>query len=150
MSELLACRRGTVVVIEGCDGIPGKVKLEGFEPLASIIVAPSIGQRVNAQFQTSLKKSVYVYVFGDQMGNIIMHGIAFAGLCRGNDSGLKEVFGYYKAFRASERDTPVTVTFGEETISGFLIAMDMSPKDPDYMMVNFNLTISSLPKEGSE
>ena len=150
MSELLACRRGTVVVIEGCNGIPGKVKLEGFEPLASIIVAPSIGQRVNAQFQASLKKAVYVYVFGDQMGNVIIHGIAFAGLCRGNASGLKDVFGYYKDFRASKRDKPLTVTFGEETISGFLVAMTMSPKDPDYMMVDFALTISSLPKEGSE
>jgi len=149
MSELLACRRGTVVIMEGCEGIPGKVKLEGFKPMASIIVAPSIGQRVNVQFQTSLEKSVYVYVFGDQMGNVIMHGIAFAGRCDGNYSGLKDVFNYYKTFRASTRAKPVTVTFGEETISGFLIALDMSPKDPDYMMVDFKLTISSLPKEGS-
>jgi hypothetical protein len=150
MSELLVCRRGMVVKMEGHGGIPGKVKLEGFEPLASIIIAPAIGQRVNVQFQTSLKKSVYVYVFGDQMGNVVIHGIAFAGLCKGNDSGLKDVFNYYKEFRASVHDKPVTVTFGEETISGFLMAMDMRSKDPDYMTVDFALTISSLPKEGSE
>lgn len=150
MAELLACRRGTLVVLEGCDGIPGKLKLSNFSPVASIIVAPRVGQRVNVQFQTSLKESVYAYVFGDQMGNVSIQGIAFAGRCNGEDSGIQEVFDYYKDYRASSKPDLVTVTFGKEAMSGFLIEMRMTPRDSQFMTTDFSMTISTLPKKGSE
>jgi hypothetical protein len=149
MSEILACRRGLVETMKGCGGIPGKLQLDPkFEPLAAIIDAPAISQSVNVQFQPSLGGPVYVYVFGDQMGNVTITGTAFAGLCRDqSQSGIKEVIDYYNEQRASQRTETVTVTFGSESISGFLTRMTLSPRDPLYMLVSFSLVINALPKE---
>jgi hypothetical protein len=149
MAELLACRRGKVAVMEGCEGIPGQILLDGFEPVASIITSPEVLQRVNVQFQTSLKESVYVYVFGDQMGNVVISGIAFAGLCEGEESGIEDIFKYYRDYRASQRKETVTVTFGKQSISGFLTESRMSSRDPDNLTLNYTFTINTLPKKAS-
>jgi len=149
MADLFACQRGKVVVMEGCEGVPGKIILGGFEPLASIITSPAVTQRVNAQFQTSLKDSVYVYVFGDQMGNVTIAGVAFASRCQSEDSGMEDVFNYYRDNRASQKKEPIEVTFGKQAISGFLMASELSSRDPDLLTLDFRFTISTLPKKAS-
>jgi hypothetical protein len=149
MADLFACQRGKVVVMEGCEGVPGKIILGGFEPLASIITSPAVAQRVNAQFQTSLKDSVYVYVFGDQMGNVTIAGVAFASRCQSEDSGMEDVFNYYRDNRASQKKEPIEVTFGKQAISGFLMASELSSRDPDLLTLDFKFTISTLPKKAS-
>ena len=131
--------------------MPGKIKLSPqFEPLAALIDAPSISQEVNVQFQPSLGGPVYVYVFGDKMGNISISGTAFAGLCDSpTNSGVKEVIDFYNSNRASERSEVVTVTYGSEAFEGFLTRMELRPRDPLYMLTSFSLVIHTLPKEGS-
>jgi len=149
MADLLACQRGKVAVMEGCEGIPGKILLTGFEPTAAIITSPSVTQRTNTQFQTSLKESVYVYSFGDQMGAVEIAGVAFAGKCEGEESGMEEVFEYYRDNRASQKKEPIEVTFGKESLSGFLTASQMSSRDPDLLTLDFRFTINTLPKKAS-
>lgn len=149
MADIFQCRRGTVVVLKGCDGIPMKLILDGFEPKAAIIEAPQLMQQVDVQFQTSLKEAVYAYVFGDQMGRVQLSGIAFAGRCeQENESGLKDLFDYYKDYRASKRKEVVTVTFGPEAQSGFLIGLQLTPREISNMTMNFSMGISTLPKKG--
>lgn len=135
-------------MVEGCKGLPAKLVLEGFEPVASIIESPEVMQAVNVQFMTSFAESVYAYVFGDQMGSISIQGTAFAGRCDGSESGLRDVFGYYRDFRATNRQEVITITFGPESFSGFLTRMRMWPRDPLYVMVNFHMTFNTLPKKG--
>lgn len=149
MADLLACQRGKVVVMEGCDGVPGKILLKDFEPTAAIITSPAITQKTNVQFQTSLKEAVYVYVFGDQMGIVTIAGVAFAAKCEGDESGLEEIFDYYRNYRASQRKEPVEVTFGKESVSGFLTAADISSCDPSFLTLDFKFTINTLPKKAS-
>ncbi len=134
--------------MEGCKGLPAKLVLEGYTPMASIIESPAVEQAVNIQFMTSLRDAVYAYVFGDKMGAITIQGTAFAGTCDSSDSGLKDVFDYYKDFRAAKRQEVITIAFGPESFSGFLTHMRMWPRDPLYVMVNFVLTFNTLPKKG--
>lgn len=149
MGNVFECRRGILVVLEGCNGVPAKLILDGFEPTAAIITAPRIEQAVDIQFQTSLKEAVYAYVFGDKMGRTGLSGIAFAGRCNNEEaSGLKDIFDYYKDYRASKRKEVVTVTFGPEALSGFLTAMQLNPRDPRDMTMDFELGINTLPKKG--
>jgi hypothetical protein len=149
MADLFACSRGNLTVMEGCEGVPGKILLKGFSPQAAIIVSPAISQRTNVQFQTSLRESVYVYVFGDQMGTVTVTGVAFATRCDADDSGLEEIFEYYQNYRASQRQQPIEVTFGKESISGFLTASDISSRDPSFLTLDFKFTINTLPKKAS-
>lgn len=147
--DLFACRRGVVVVMRGCEGVPGKLVLEGFEPIAAIIEAPAMRHAVNIQFMTSLEDAVYAYVFGDQMGKVLLKGVAFAGRCTGSGSGLKDLDDYYKDFRASQREEVVAVTIGPVTQSGFLTSLEIASRDPKFMMLDFTMTINTLPKKGS-
>lgn len=147
--DLFACRRGTMVVLEGCEGVPGKLALEGFTPFAAIIRAPALKHAVNIQFMSSLEDAIYAYTFGDQMGKVALSGVAFAGRCEGSGSGLKDLDDYYKDFRASQRQEVITVIIGPVTQSGFLTSMEISSRDPKYMMLDFNMIINTLPKKGS-
>ena len=149
MADLFACQRGRVVVMEGCEGVPGKIMLNDFEPRAAIITSPAVIQKTNVQFQTSLKEAVYVYVFGDQMGSVIISGVAFAERCDTGESGMEEIFDYYRDFRASKRPEPIEVAFGfsKEAVSGFLIASDVTSRDPSFLSMDFKFTISTLPEK---
>ena len=147
MSDLLACRRGTVITIEGCEGIPGTLSVDGFEAEAAIIVAPSVAQKVNVQFQTSLKEAVYAYVFGDQMGVVSLNGMAFASRCDGDANGIKELFEYYDDYRASVRKEVVTVTIADKAFSGFLLSLDLRPQSPEHMISSFAMQLAVLPEK---
>jgi len=149
VAEILACRRGLVTSMPGCRGTPGKIKLSpAFNPMAAIIEAITTNQSVNVQFQPSLGGPVYVYVFGDNMGDISIAGTAFAGMCDDSSkSGLKEVLDYYNENRASQRQEVVTVTYGSESLEGFLTRMELSPLDPLFMLSKFTIMINTLPKE---
>ncbi|HSN70704.1 MAG TPA: hypothetical protein VLT59_04310 [Steroidobacteraceae bacterium] len=126
-----------------------KLIVDGFEPQAAIIEAPQIVQQVDVQFQTSLKEAVYAYVFGDKMGQLSLSGIAFANRCNDDSAnGLKDLFDYYKEYRASKRTDVITTTFGPEALSGFLIGLRMSPREISNVTMNFELAISVLPKKG--
>jgi hypothetical protein len=149
LADIFQCRRGRVVVLKGCEGLPAKLILEDFEPQAAIIVAPSIRQAVNIQFQTSLEEKVYAYAFGDLMGQLELQGTAFAGVCEKDDaSGVKDLFDYYKDYKSSKRRETVTATFGSEALCGFLVGLSMTPQDPELMTMNFTLAIAALPKKG--
>lgn len=149
VAEIIACRRGLVTSMPGCRGTPGKIKLNPtFEPMAAIIEAINTNQSVNVQFQPSLGGPVYVYVFGDNMGDISIMGTAFAGMCDDSShSGLKEIFDYYNANRASQRQEVVTVTYGSESLEGFLTRMTLQPLRTSDILSRFSLVINTLPKE---
>jgi len=148
--DLFACRRGTVAVMEGCKGVPGKLSLDPeFKPVAAIIEAPAMQHRVNIQFMQSLEDAVYAYVFGDKMGHVTLSGVAFAGKCEGSSSGLKDLDDYYKKFRASQRREVIAVTIGPVTQSGFLTQLDIQSRDARMMLLSFTMTINTLPKKGA-
>jgi hypothetical protein len=151
MAEIIACRRGLVTSLQICrgGGVPAKIRFNPtFDPTAALIESVSWNQHVNVQFQPSLGGPVYVYVFGDLMGNVSISGIAFAGLCdnRGQ-TGIQEVFRYYNANRASQRSEVITATYGSETTEGFLTELVLRPRSPELMLTSFDMTIRTLPKD---
>lgn len=151
MAEVLACRRGLVTALRVCrgGGVPARIRFSpAFNPTAGLIKAVSWTQQVNVQFQPSLGGPVYVYVFGDLMGNVSISGTAFAGLCDNrSQTGIEEVFDYYNANRASQRSEVVTVSYGSESMEGFLTHLALSPMNPELMLTNFTFIIRTLPKD---
>jgi hypothetical protein len=151
MAEILTCRRGLVIPMRiACrGGIPAKIKFDPtFEPTAALISSISWNQSVNVQFQPTLGGPVYVYVFGDLMGNVTISGVAFAGTCDDrSQTGIQEVFDYYNSNRASQRSEAVIVTYGPESSEGFLTRLALRPTDPERMTAQFQMTIRTLPKE---
>lgn len=150
MSDIFNSRAGFVAVIEDQTVIPGKIQIQGFDPQSGLVSGISYNQRANLQFQYALDDSVYIYVFGDLMGDIVVQGRSFAAMCDG-DGGLQEVFDYYSQNRASKTETQVVVGVGDETVVGFLTAIrvrgETASEDPAAFYMGWELIISSLPKD---
>ena len=109
-----------------------------------IVTAVQYGQSTATQFQKSLDNTIYVYSFGDEMGNITVSGMAFPRTCNGQN-GLREVLEFYRVNRVSRSVDSVRITFADETIEGFLMAMSMSTADAASGTHAFQLLIRSIP-----
>ena len=82
MPVIIGTAPGSVAVINGPQ-TPLTVTIDGFTPTSTraIITNFSITQRGGAQFLQTLEDFIYVYVFGDMMGNAQISGMFFAGAC---------------------------------------------------------------------
>lgn len=151
MPDVFNSRPGSVAIVPSDFVIPGKVHISGFEPAAALIAGIDYIQNTNQQFQTSLDGAVYLYVFGDQMGTVNIHGIAFPVLCDGAKEGILEVLKFYAGKRASAQPNPIEVQIGSsEVISGFLtsvrIMTEVVAEDPGSFLNKYTLTINALPQ----
>jgi hypothetical protein len=155
MADIFQSAPGTVAVISSDTALPGSIVIS--QPqfpsggIAAIITGINLDQKTNQQFQQSLDGAVYIYVFGDQMGDISVEGIAFPKLCQGGRSGLFDVSDYYANNRASKTSTPIIVSAGGQNITGFLtgirIRSNVSGEDPVALINNYSLHISALPQK---
>ena len=119
----------------------------------SIITRVTCSQQVNLQFLHTMGKHVYVYVFGDRMGQIGLSGLSFAGECsdeQGNNEshGVVEMFDWYRRNKASKQAEPILVNIGmRDNLNGFVSGFTFDVVDPSTQMVQWNLTIAALPED---
>lgn len=151
MPDIFSSRAGYVAVITDPGGtiLPGRVSVDGFDPQSALIAGVNYNQKTNQQFSQSLDGSVYIYVFGDLMGDVEVEGVGFGRTCQGGAEGITEILNFYKNHRASKISTPITIQLGGETISGFLTALSLKntalADDPASAMVQYKFLISTLP-----
>lgn len=123
-----------------------------FETERSIITRLTISQQVNIQFLHTLGSLIYLYVFGDRMGQVSLSGLSFLCGCDDADSqsteiGAEKMLFWYKKHRASKRAEPVRVTVGKTVIEGFVTSFTEDVVDPSLRMVQWGVNISSLPED---
>lgn len=149
MADVFSSAPGIVAAFVDEKIVPGQIKLQGFNPQAALISGVDFDQAAQIQFQHSLDHKIYLYVFGDRMGNITVAGKCFPQLCDTDAQGLTEVFEFYAANRASVKPEPITVTIGSKTITGYLTALKIRgvnlAEDPTALTQDYWLNISSLP-----
>jgi hypothetical protein len=157
MADLFVSTPGQVAAFEmsatlGQVAIPAEIKDPPFirsRPSPVIFNTVDWMQKTNQQFVTSLDGSVYIYVFGDQMGSVSIQGYAFDQLCQQDISGLQMVLDYYDENRASKRQLPIKIAIGEKVIQGFLTGVKVlaigSAGDPAPVLNRYELEINALP-----
>ena len=119
----------------------------------TIITRLGVSAAGNYQFLHTIGNDVYIYVFGDRMGQITLHGISFAQKCTGNSSntsatnhGFEALLEWYEKNRVAAYKNPVTVTIGlAKTIRGFVVGMTGDVHDPQHRTIEFQLSIAVLP-----
>lgn len=151
MADIFNSKPGIVSVISSDQAVPAHIKIGDFEPAVSLISGIDYDQRSNQQFQYSMDKNVYIYVFGDLMGTVSVRGLAFPRACSGGDrGGLEEVFDYYRTNRASANTNAITVVIGKESIVGFLTAMRIrvtnTSQQSSAALYGYELIIQTLPR----
>lgn len=153
MPEIFKSRPGVVLIVTDPtqNVLPGKITLGKTSEFRSALISNIMyDQSTNQQFQEALSESVFIYVFGDHMGEVSVEGIAFPATCTGNTEGLAEILDFYDQNRASKTPEAITVTVGRVTIKGFLTKVKVTAltasEDPIGMMSRYCLTINALPR----
>lgn len=153
MPDIFNSMPGVVAYFQEVEGplLPGRIHLPSFGSLSALISGIEYEQATNQQFQTALDTSVYIYVFGDQMGQVKVLGKIIPALCDSSEDGLEQVFKFYAKNRASKLAEPIQVMAGTEVISGFLTGLSMrvdqlssSEFAPLY---DYTLMVNTLPRK---
>jgi hypothetical protein len=132
-------------------GITPKI---GFDTQLSIITNITLSQQANVQFLHTLGSLVFIYVFGDRIGQVGLSGFSFAAACNpvgpispdlGPNHGAGQMLDWYRTNRVSSRQTPVQITIGSQLIEGFVTGFTENVIDPSTLLVQWNVTIQSMP-----
>jgi len=110
------------------------------------VIITSIGtsQAANFQFMQTLREHIYVYVFGDKVGQLQVTGLMFAGDCtRGKSEGFSNVLKWYNENKISSKENkgkPITITAGNTHFTAFLVNVQTSVDRPVEGLGTFTLT----------
>ena len=149
--------KGYVVRFDDSGVMPALIQLPQVENSAFgdtwkstvILTSAGLSQQANVQYMHTLKEHIYVYSFGQRMGEMVLNGIMMWNTSNPTtQSGLWAVMKFYKAFNVGQQLTPVTVILGANgsvNISGFLDNMTTTYSDPDKGLVGFRMHFSTLP-----
>lgn len=113
-----------------------------------IITSVGTSQGSNFQFMQTLQDNVYVYVFGDKLGELRVSGLVFAGKCEGsdkgsNESGFSKVLKYYTTNKISNDEkpgVPMQLQIGSTKFSAFLVNVQTSVDRPVEGLGQFTLS----------
>ena len=157
--------RGTVVKLkDGRKAIPFSVAFKDPDDdtkkhrfLQAIVTQAVIVQQGNYQFSHSINDTIYVYVFGDRIGELRVSGTAFPQVCEAgggagapssvsSGTGYKEVLDFYDTNRISKRGKPVEIAFGATAFEGFLVNMQIQVADAEHLLGQWTYQFSTFPQ----
>lgn len=122
----------------------------GFNQLKAIFTKHSLGEAGSYQFLHTMGSSIYLYVFGDRIGQMMLGGVAFYGNCdEQNDRvGISHVIQWYREHRVAKRAAPIQVTIDPSTtFETYLLGMQGQVLDPAKRLYQFVLTMASVPPD---
>jgi hypothetical protein len=120
----------------------------GFANQRSIITGVGLRQLVNYQMMPTLGRDVYLYVFGNQPGDMMISGLAFAASCDFPQpfTGIDRVLAYYRNQRATSRRSLVEIAIARTAFRGILIGMESRIEDPGSNLFSFVLNLKLVPE----
>jgi len=152
MAAIFASGPGQVTAITDA-GIPitTRIGLDGWtgaENMKAIITGLSVAAAGNQQFFQSLRNFIYIYSFGERIGELMVTGATFSGSCNFAESGFERVLGYYNQARFSRAGVPVSVAIGTTVrFPGFLTGGNFNLGDPISGIGQFALKFNVAPSE---
>lgn len=171
MTTLFITHPGQVVAIPGDVGsLPLTIFLDdwpGYPAIRAIITHVGSQSSGNYQFLHTLKEYIYVYVFGERIGDLSIGGLLFAEACELQNnsgvadatnpanganaaSGFEQLSDYYKSHRIAKRGAPLTIMIGVTGMAkyqGFLVSQRLELVDPQQQLGQFSLFFKNLTPE---
>ena len=128
MSDIFNSKPGVVFKAQGPIET-GVIEVDGLTDIyRGVVVVTAVGfsQNVRIQYKPTIGGAIYVYPLGDNIGRVVLSGVAFENLCNnGSPNGFAKIMEFFKKRRASTEDginNPVSIRitgFGPK-ITGFL------------------------------
>jgi hypothetical protein len=156
MPSYITNRRGYVYRATGQHNaaLPFQIRLQGMgigSDLASaraIITQAAIQQSGNYQFLHTIGETIYVYIFGDKIGELRVSGVAFMQSCGrsgAQGTGMQQVLLEYERSKLSALASPVFVNFGDVPFRGFLTGMQLEVADAETNIGQWAFRFNTFP-----
>lgn len=156
--DIFSAQPGSVTAIDSAGLPPLTLFLEGWgggPAFNSIITGLSIQQQAGVQFVHTLREFIYVYVFGERIGDITVSGLSFARGCTGAAGalnlqyhGLEWVNAFYLTNRATVRASPLVFVLGlASPFVGFLVGCNLQVNDPERGLGQWTLRFATVPQK---
>lgn len=126
-----------------------KIAFSGGASLTLPVTGFAIEQSGNYQFLNTVNNFIYVYSFGDRIGEMVVSGVGFVKTCSGADNAkLCNVFNFYNSNKISKgRQLSVTIGDCGEAFYAFLTGMRVELQDPMTMIGQWSLRFNIVPKD---
>lgn len=167
MSIFSPCDNGILRINNACAASGGSFAAIEIKDAKGVLETPITGYTLdlgtNHQFLHTLNEFIYVYAFGDRIGELILTGVAFAGTCvkdsatdedKASALSPKSVLQYYINNRVSHADgvkpAKIIISGAPEIIIGFLTGVRFNLPSPDLPIVQWALRYNVvLPRTAS-
>lgn len=114
----------------------------------SIITRLTVSHQANVQFLHTLGSAIYIYVFGDRIGQMSLSGLSFNSVCEGAEElGVEAMMGWYRDNRVSKRGAPVRVMIGNTAVEGFVVSSSEDTVDAETGLVQWGVNMMALPED---
>lgn len=150
MPGFFAHARGMVTRLRGAHQMmaPFRLTLAGGTFPHALIRTATISHDGGYQFLHSIGPAIYVYVFGDRIGELLVGGTVFLG-CDGGH-GFNDVTAFYNQYRIAATGRPLAVAIGAlPAFSAFLTGMKVSLDDAENMLGTFSLRLAFFPQSNA-
>lgn len=105
----------------------------------------------NYQFLHTVNDFIFLYTFGDRIGELVLTGMGFFDNGCGNfveNNGICAALGYYAANRVAKRDGPIDIVLGQcGGFKGFLTGMRIEVVRPESLVAQWVLRFNVLPMD---
>jgi hypothetical protein len=155
MPAFFSRQRGMVHRVTGQQGsapMPFQIKLDGMDissgnaSARAIITQAGLGQEGSYQFLNTVGETIYAYIFGDRMGELVVSGTAFSALCAGGaETGIQQVLAEYEKHKISVLGQPVLVNFGDVPFKAFLCRMRAEINDAETHIGQWSFHFQTFP-----
>jgi hypothetical protein len=143
---------GEAILVVGEEGSETPTRLPTFEG-GIVVTSVLYSQEANVQFMQTLRDAIYVYSFGDKMGDIQITGLCVPYVCAppgssadDSVSGIRNIMSYYAQHRVSADLNPINVVLAQEVIVGFLVGCKINTVDASSYIHQFVLLLKALPR----
>jgi hypothetical protein len=124
-----------------------------FNDFKAIIQNLGVSGQGGAQFRHTLMDYIYVYVFGERVGDLSIGGLAFHSACNEPDggaspTGLERILDYYQRFRITSYPLSLTIAIGTLiTFEAFLIGINGQIVNPETSLAQFTMQLKYIPNQ---
>jgi len=115
----------------------------GISAQNAVISGVSASTQGNYQFLLTLRNYTYVYVFGEQMGDVIVSGVA-AMECGEIVHGLTNAIAYYNNYRLGATGAVVALSFAGYATHAFLVGGTFQFMDPKSQLAKFQFKFKTI------
>lgn len=116
----------------------------GFEEHRAIVTNYQESDSVNFQAMPTLDRRLYLYTFGDRLGQATIQGTAFRSACRDPEErhGISRVDDWYRNHRLRADPLAIELMLGDsDPRLGYLVSLNKQTSNPKHRLGAFSMTV---------